>query len=136
VARLRVFISHATDDTLIARRVYRRVVRAGCDAFLDVVSLRPGDVFADVIRRNLQTADEFVVIVTPRSLTRAFVWAEVGGAWMREIRMVAILSDMTVREYAANRDVPSFLLAAIAIPLAELDRYVDDLRRRNRESGG
>lgn len=82
----RLFLSHAAADERLASLVRDEIVRLqpGITVFL---ASRPGDIRADedwlaVIQRQLREADAYVVLLTPQSITRPWVWFETGAAWM------------------------------------------------------
>ena len=105
-----VFLSHSSRDTWVARQIARGVEEAGAATFLDAVRIEAGAGFADEIRQALAQADELLVLWTPWSLDRPFVWAEVGGAWVRQIRIIQVLYGVTTPEILARSGFPGFPL--------------------------
>lgn len=82
----RIFLSHAAADERLATLVRDEIARLQprIEVFL---ASRPGDIRADedwlaVIQRQLREADAYVVLLTPQSVTRPWVWFETGAAWM------------------------------------------------------
>jgi hypothetical protein len=101
-ARL-VFISHAGEDTWIARQIAREIRECGARPFLDQADIHVGADFEEDIREFLDRADELVVLFTPWSLERPYVWAEIGAAWIRRIRIVVILLGLNQRIFSQGR---------------------------------
>jgi len=92
----RIFISHATIDAPIATQVAEIIRR--CDPAAHVfVASRPGDIAAGqewpgAIQAELRAATAYVVILTPSSVSRPWVWFETGAAWMSDKLLVPVLA--------------------------------------------
>lgn len=132
-----VFISHAGDDTWIAQQMARHVTERGAVSFLDQ-EIDIGAEFEEDIRNFLDRADELVVLFTPWSLERPYVWMEIGGAWMRKIPVVVALSGITPADFLSRPKTPVFLKKHNVITLNQFDQYLDQLRKRvvgERENG-
>jgi hypothetical protein len=67
-----VFISHAGEDTWIARQIAREIASRGARPFLDQADIDVGAEFDDDIRLFLDRADELIVLFTPWSLERPY----------------------------------------------------------------
>jgi hypothetical protein len=83
-----VFVSHAVTDEPIARVIHdeiRRIFVDGVQVFASSVpgAIQPGSEWLKEIRSNLTAATAVVVIVTPTSINRPWVWFEVGASWSR-----------------------------------------------------
>jgi hypothetical protein len=93
-----VFISHSSKDRWVARQmaaiIERKARRHGVRTFLDEVDLKGGDRIHSRIKANLNACDEFVVLLSPHSVTRQWVLAEIGGAWTLDKRIMAITYDL------------------------------------------
>jgi len=80
-----VFISHSSKDRWIARQmaaiIERKAKRYGVRTFLDEVDLEAGDRIPAIIKENLHACEEFVILLSPQSVTRQWVLVELGGAW-------------------------------------------------------
>jgi hypothetical protein len=81
-----VFISHAVTDQPIAkilREEIDKVFAGGVQVFASSVPgvIDPGADWLRDIRTNLETATAVIVIVSPTSLNRPWVWFEVGASW-------------------------------------------------------
>jgi len=125
-----VFISHSGEDTWVARQIAGQISARGATAFLDEADIDIGAEFEEDIREFLDKADELLVLVTPWSLDRPYVWAEIGAAWIRRIPIVVVLHGMSARDFQARPDAPVFLKKRDLIPLNDIDRYFDQLGAR------
>ena len=125
-----VFISHAGEDTWIARQIAREITDRGGQPFLDQEDIDIGAEFEDDIRRFLDQAHELVVLFTPWSLERPYVWAEIGAAWIRGIPIVVVLLGLTPAEFQSRSNMPVFLKKRDMLPLNQIDQYLDQLLER------
>lgn len=83
-----VFLSHAVTDEPIAKVIHdeiRRIFANGVNVFASSVPgvVKPGKDWLKEIRVNLDAATAVIVIVSPVSLNRPWVWFEVGASWSR-----------------------------------------------------
>jgi len=130
----KVFISHAGEDTWIASQIAVRCERLGATTFLDEKQIAVGaDIEADILAA-LKTSPEFVLLATPWSLRREYVWLELGGAWRGDLYIVALLLGVTASEIQSKTRVPSILKKRNLIELNSIDRYFDELAQRIRNS--
>lgn len=125
-----VFISHAGEDTWIARQIAREVTSRGARPFLDQADIDVGAEFEDDIRLFLDRANELIVLFTPWSLERPYVWAEIGAAWIRRIPIVVVLLGLTPAEFQSRPNTPVFLKKRDLIHLNQIDQYLDQLQER------
>ena len=76
-----VFVSHSGEDMWVAKQIAREISTRGAEPFLDEADVEVGAEFEEDIRDFLDRADELLVLVTPWSLDRPYIWAEIGAAW-------------------------------------------------------
>lgn len=84
----RVFISHASADGVVARRIAEEI-RSRLPDVETFVTSRAGDIksgedWFETVKAELKKADAYVVLLTPNSLERPWVIFETGAAWMAE----------------------------------------------------
>jgi len=79
-----IFVSHAGLDTWVARQIAKHLVAAGAKPFLDEAHIAVGEDFEEEILGALDRCREVLVLLTPWSLQRPYVWAEIGVAWGKE----------------------------------------------------
>ena len=70
------------------------------------------------------------MLFTPAALDRPYVWIEIGVAWSQGKRIIGILHGMTTSDLAAHDGAPAFLRGIHLRDINELDKYLDELRRR------
>jgi hypothetical protein len=83
-----VFISHAQEDASVAEIVKTQIDKvfgSRLEVFVSSIpgAIPPGSDWFDNIIMNLITADAFIVLVTHTSISRHFVWFEIGLSWLR-----------------------------------------------------
>jgi hypothetical protein len=83
-----VFISHAATDAPIAEILHTeidRIFAGGVRIFASSVPgvIEPGTDWLKSIRKSLTAATAVIVIVSPTSLNRPWVWFEVGASWSK-----------------------------------------------------
>lgn len=77
----RVFISHGWHDRWIARQMARLISDVDATPFIDIFDIKKGDRIEAKVQQGLEQADELVALLTPWSVDRNWVWAEIAGAW-------------------------------------------------------
>lgn len=125
-----VFISHAGTDAWVARKIADEVNTCGAVPFLDEADIDIGEDFEEYILTALANAKELVVLLTPWSLKRPYVWAEIGAAWGRRIPIVGILHGITATDLQADASIPVILKRRNLISLNEVDEYLAELKER------
>ena len=125
-----VFISHGGADTWVARQISRECLRVGAQTFLDEAQIGVGAEFEEVIRDVLDQATELLVLLTPWSLERPYVWLELGAAWSRRISIVGVLHGMPAADFQAKSGIPVLLKKRNLIDINSIDRYFEELRVR------
>lgn len=83
-----IFISHAAEDAVLAEIVKTQidnVFEKKVDVFVSSIpgTISPGSDWLDKIIGNLTKNNAFIVLVTPYSEKRPFVWFEIGFSWLR-----------------------------------------------------
>jgi len=79
---IRVFLSHATEDTKVAERIADDLRAAGADVWLDSTHLGPGD-FVASINRALDQRDVLVLVLSPAAIRSSWVPDEMDAAIVR-----------------------------------------------------
>jgi TIR domain len=131
----RIFFSHGGDDTFIVKEFLKpKVESSGASVFLDAGRIEYGDDFRETILKELSRCDELLVLLTPSSLRRPWVIAEVGATLVRAKRVVAIRygpSESELQEIG----VLSLLGTQSLLRMEDFDEYVRQLTRRVAENG-
>jgi hypothetical protein len=96
----------------------------------DEAQIAAGADFEEILN-SMEKAHELVVLLTPWSLDRPYLWAEVGAAWLRRIPIVPLLLGVTTAELGTRPGVP--ILKKRNLPqLNEMGKYLDELSARVR----
>ena len=121
-----VFVSHATPDKWIAKRICEAIESTGATTFRDDRDIAGGDDIPDTIRKSIIESKEMVVVLTPASSGRPWVILEIGMAMGRRqnYRVSPILY------HTDTRAIPSLIEAKRAFDLNDFADYVVELRRR------
>lgn len=113
----------------MAAIIERKAKRYGVRTFLDEVDLEGGDRIPATIKANLHACEEFVILLSPHSITRQWVLVELGGAWTLDKRIMAIISNLSADK------VPDIIDHDKSYELNEFDRYVNELIGRRKGQG-
>jgi hypothetical protein len=120
-----VFISHSSRDRWIARQmaaiIERKAQHHGVRVFLDEKDLEAGAIIPEEIRRQLESCEDFLVLLTSQSISRQWVLLELGAAWGLRKRIVAITDKV------ADDDLPDIIRQTKAYGLNDFDRFVAEL---------
>jgi hypothetical protein len=131
----RLFFSHGGDDTFIVREFLRpKVESSGATVFLDAGRLAYGDDFRETILRELSLADEILVLLTPSSIRRPWVFAEIGAMLVRGKRVVAVRYGPSEAELEELGVLP-LLGTKTLLRMEDLDEYVLQLTQRVSKNG-
>jgi hypothetical protein len=126
----RVFISHGWGDLWVAQQIERRIREAKAATFIDSFDIAKGDDFEDRIFGEMDRIDELVVLLTPWSVDRNWVWVEVGAARAKGRRIVPVLYGLSLDEIDRAKGGTTFLRAKNVVDINDLDKYLAELRRR------
>jgi hypothetical protein len=78
----------------------------------------------------LDQANELIVLFSPWSLERPYVWMEIGAAWYRRIPIVVVLQGLTPSDFQSRPNAPVGLKKRDIIQLNQIDHYLDELGER------
>ena len=133
--KFKVFVSHGTADSWVARQMGRRIREdCGADTFLDVDDIASGDNFKERILAELYQAQELVVLFTPWSVTRSWVWIELGAAWMHGKRVVGVLYGLSITQFEELAGGKAIFEDLNILDLNGFDRYLTELQSRVSEA--
>ena len=130
MSQYRLFFSHGGDDTFVVKEFLKpKVETSGASVFLDAGRLEYGDDFRHTILEELAGADELLVLLTPSSIKRPWVIAEIGATLVRGKRIVAVRygpSEVELQELG----ILSLLGTKTLLRMEDFDEYVVQLARR------
>lgn len=117
------FICHSSLDKDLAGRIARDFIGQGIDAFYDTWSIGPGDSLRQKIDEGLEDCTHFVALLTPNSIDKPWVNAEMDAAFVRKVegqcKFIPLRKDLSVEAIAP-------LLRALHSP--EIKNYEEDVR--------
>lgn len=110
-----VFLSHAAVDSQLANYM-GAVIRNSVGGVEVFIASRPGEIptgdeWLAAIKDQLRQADTYLVLLTPLSIQRPWIWFETGAAWMSGRRLLPVTVGMS------KHDVPMPLGAHQALSL-------------------
>lgn len=118
-----VFISHSSADIWIAEQIAKQILALGAKIWLDKKDLKGGDVLVDEIIRGIDTCDEALVLVSPKSVTSQWVIYEIGAVSGQHKRVTPILNHVNPDTIAPIKGVKS-------IDLNQFDEFLIQLAKR------
>jgi hypothetical protein len=131
----KVFVSHSSIDSWIARQLATHLATCGVDTFLDNADIDHGDDFEESILKAAEESSELLVLLTPWSVDRPYIWMEIGNFWGRRKRMIGLLYGLTVKDVSQDERMPVALKRLDLVQLNEVDSYFVQLARRVTEDG-
>ena len=129
-----VFVSHSGQDTWVAKQIANKIAACSAKPFLDEADVDVGAEFEEDILEFLDKAHELLVLFTPWSIERPYVWAEIGAAWIRRIPIIVVLHGLKPTEFQAHPSAPVFLKKRDIININDIDEYFEQLERRVNET--
>jgi hypothetical protein len=120
----RVFLSHSSHDTFIARHLRERIRAINVDVWLDVVDLAGGEVVGTAVLEEIRRSDELLVLVSAASVNSHWVIAEVGIAMGTNKYITPMLVSLK------PSDLPGPIRDRNPRTLNDLDVYLEELRAR------
>jgi hypothetical protein len=126
---MKVFISHASTDTELARRVADSLKEAGLQVW-DGSDVLPGDNWAAEAGHALQESNAMVVLLTPESLRAPNVSHEIGYALGKEEyrgRLIPVLAGAP--EDLPQHEIPWVLKRFGMIELSDAKHDEEGLRK-------
>ena len=127
---MQVFVSHGWEDRWIARQIGRCIESVGATAFIDIFDLKKGDRIEATIQAEIPKCDELLVLLTPGSVRRNWVWTEVGAAWGLQKRIVGVIYGLTFDDIERNHGGMAALGPRNCLPLNDLNDYIGELAVR------
>jgi hypothetical protein len=88
-----IFISHVTEDVMVALRVKLRLTEDFLGQLTvfqssDTESIAAGEEWLSSISRAIRGSSIFIVLCSPMAITRPWVNFEAGAAWMRDVPLI------------------------------------------------
>lgn len=86
----RAFLCHGSEDKLLAERIATDLRAAGIEVFFDKWEIRAGDSLRQKIDEGLGDCSHFIALLTPRSVNRPWVRAEMDAGFVRKVGEQAV----------------------------------------------
>ncbi len=129
---MKVFISHSSIDTWVARQIASHIESYGISTFLDEADIAHGDDFESIILKEAEKSDELLVILTPWATNRPYIWLEMGIFWGSQKRIVGVLHGITSKELSSDERIPILLKKTDLITINDIDSYLSQLQKRSK----
>ena len=126
----RVFISHSSKDTWVAKQLAAHIHDCGADTFLYESDIDHGDDFEEEILKAEETSTELLVLLTPWALERIYIWLEIGFFRRGGKRIVGVLHGLSAKDIATDERIAVLLKKIDLVELNSVDSYFQQLRRR------
>ncbi len=124
-------MSHAARDEWIAKQISAHLEKHGAKTFLYEIDVESGDDFERELVSALRQCTELLVLVTPSSVDRYYIWMEIGAALVQRKRVTAILYPWTFEELVSEKkNIPVLIRRTIALNINDLDRFFDEFSAR------
>lgn len=91
--RLKVFVSHATDDLVIAREIKSELQYLGVEVWMAADQIQGGANFAEEVTNAITTSDAVLVLLSNKSIASPHVKREVNLTVDRNIFFIPVLLD-------------------------------------------
>jgi hypothetical protein len=131
----RVFISHSSVDTWVAKQLAQRIEAGGAATFLDESDIAYGDDFEARILEAARNSEELLVLLTPWAIERPYIWLEMGVFWGRGKRIIGVLHGLTAKELTTREGIPALLKRIDLVDINRVDLYFAQVAARVKGAG-
>lgn len=101
-----VFITHSSRDAWVAKQIAFHIQQCGALSFLDQFDLHYGDDFEEEILKAVDLSSEQLILLTPWSKARPYIWMEMGAFRQSRKRIVVVLYGLTSQEIVGEEGIP------------------------------
>lgn len=119
----KIFISSSYKDIDLARDLEQRLEKAGLDAYR-IDKIISAESIEKSIMKNLNDADEVVVLLTDKSVANPWLMYEMGAASSLRKRITPVVVGLKPNE------LPSIIRSMEYIKYPELPKYISALEKR------
>ncbi|MEL7350473.1 MAG: toll/interleukin-1 receptor domain-containing protein [Cyanobacteria bacterium P01_A01_bin.116] len=128
--KTKVFISHSSIDTWVATQIAKQVQKTGADTFLDEADIEHGDDFDNKIVDASKQCTELLLLLTPWSVQRPYIWLEIGFFRYDNKRIVGILHGLEPEDISGDPRIPVLLKKIDLVDINDIESYFSQLHRR------
>jgi hypothetical protein len=126
---MRVFVSHGSHDAWIAAQMARCIRDCGIEVSIDTYDLKSGDVLVATLADLVNKASELVVLFTPFSKNRPWVWMEIGAMLLNQKRIIPVFHGMARKDLAKSGG-DGALAGVVDRQLNDFDVYLSESKKR------
>jgi len=119
----KVFISHSSKESWVARQISKEIKNIGLSTWLDDADLHGGDNIKRAIKSGIEESQEVLVIISMNSAMSQWVIYEAAIAEIREKRITPILNNIGHDEIAPLQGIKDY-------DLNEFDKFLLELAKR------
>jgi hypothetical protein len=94
----RVFLSYSEHDCVLADEIRQRFNAKHIECFMASRDLTPGNIWTDELRQSICNSMEVVALLTPHSVLSPCVQAELGAAWVLNLRITPAILGAKLAE--------------------------------------
>lgn len=132
----KIFISHTSTDKWVATQIGKHIRALGGEPFLFERDIMVGDEFEEVLIQELNQTDELLVLLTPHSKDKKYIYMEIAVVWSRRKRIVPILYGISPMEIHSDPDIPITIKSRDIIELNSIEeKYFKELKQRIENHG-
>lgn len=131
----KVFISHSSTDSWVAKQIAGHVRKCGAAAFLDCEQIQHGDDFEQRIIDEATCCTELLVLFTPTAHGRRYVWIEIGMFLGARKRIVGVLYGVSAQDISTDERMPVALKRIDLVDINDFDSYFTQLQARINAGG-
>jgi hypothetical protein len=132
---MKIFISHASADTWVARQIALHIKPVGGEVFLDETDIHHGDDFRERILETEPGCSELLVLLTPWSMQRPWVLLEISCFLHSRKRIVGVVHGLSIEEARAVPAIGALMDRRTLMDINQLDTYFAELQARMIGSG-
>jgi hypothetical protein len=126
----KVFISYSSADSWVAKQLKRNVEESGAATFLYETDVEYGQEFEKEMRVAAQTSKELLVLLTSSSVSRPYIWTEIGSFWYQDKLIVIALYGLTANELTSQEGTPAFVKGINLVDINKIEGYFQQLKGR------
>ena len=97
-AKIDIFLSYSTEDSVIANELKGEIEERGIKCFMAEKDIPVGTQWSDRIRNALINSKKIIILITPRSKNRPWVMTETGAAWVLKKNIIPVLMFVSPSE--------------------------------------
>jgi len=132
----RVFVSHSSIDTWVARQIASHIEARGAAAFLDERDIPAGDDFLENVLNVEPRCGELLVLLTPWSIKRPYVLFEISCFTHSRKRIIGVTHGLSADDVARDPYVGVLLGRRDLVDINRIESYFEELHARIRAAAG